>query len=1123
MREPGNTLNAASVITLAVCFDAATNLPVFALTSTGLGVDDGAVCNVNGVYVDIQGYLDDFSYSTSRPATGGLCRRDASGTIKFTGPYVNGPWTAKVYGVGANTDSFYFGVWMIDRAKILESVYNGAFIGLYKLDSGTSWSEDSGVTKVNFIDYLASLTQRYNTNDDAAELALKDSAWRGLIGLPLYIGGFNKVRAHGRSVPTNSYAPNVINDVIKGVVQSNYSGSGTLSLGADPLLAANVGATVKMRLSSGEIVSGTIVLISGAVYGVNTITRHTNWSTVTVKHVGWVSAGNYITTSSNIGQITIDEAVSELPTSDMYIKVPSVNWYDNPPGSPQVSESNRFVHLSGYTGNKTYNIVSPPKTGKNATGVAIQYAATSGGSGFTGDKAYLNYAKSTAAASCNTYFMSYDIQHTDTVDPTVNDDYADGYRIGSLWYNSSTAKYFRCVVPSTGAAVWADLTIIPAGTTWEIIVTDTVNNALTGVNDWSFYIKQKFSALVYDSDGTARIFYSTDRGPVRVPTTHIDSITVDTTAYGIENLIRIKLKQNPYAMLNASDVPDANAVHPDNAYLLADLQPGRPAAWIIRKLLLPFVPDGLLGVTLDDDDAGNGDPASIAIRTETVYECVDLLLFEQGATLIYTQEAKIEYISTIMLGWEFVVWNDDTDTFARMEPAGLYGTVAFSDIVENSFTMTLGKLDTKIDNGLEYVGMHMTIGYSLTEDGAGDTHRMVSFKSPKSTDRTVSYTFKTLNNGASVVHGAAKLGRIGHPANYGEVARVYMFQLPRTPGIVYEAGDIILLQGFDHVNTALSSPYYTVNVGAGALPAYKYSDRSYALLPGMCVIESVAHTEYGTVAITAKQVQPVLDTNLIDVREAGDGNPPLPTAAELDALPEAPIDEDHPTTGIVLGDRGCWASSVTGDISSQAAITTSGAATDSCCNTDNIASRVNDDLSGYYSVDPANNCSTSDIFWSMSCTLMSPDNEHESSEYIEFKISLTNTDSSSRVFEIGDGKVTRDGVTPLVFNSGQLVFSLFTGLVSVGPSATVVLGSVYVFAPVFDHAALAGYLTSELKLHIPIKIVSSEVTKYCLDATGATIAYTAVCGQSLLSEVFGFRWVDNDISTVLLPAVNVTE
>jgi len=55
-------------------------------------------------------------------------------------------------------------------------------------------------------------------------------------------------------------------------------------------------------------------------------------------------------------------------------------------------------------------------------------------------------------------FTKYNARvHYAAVDPTVNDDVNDGFRIGDFWINTATPEIFFCSDPSGGAAVWTSM------------------------------------------------------------------------------------------------------------------------------------------------------------------------------------------------------------------------------------------------------------------------------------------------------------------------------------------------------------------------------------------------------------------------------------------------------------------------------------------------------------------------------------------------------------------------------------------------------------------------------------------------------------------------------------------
>ncbi len=67
-------------------------------------------------------------------------------------------------------------------------------------------------------------------------------------------------------------------------------------------------------------------------------------------------------------------------------------------------------------------------------------------------------------------------QHQATADPTINDDVNDGYRIGTIWINTTSDETFVLVDETVGAAVWDN--IADAG------------SAITGVNSNTFTLDQ---------------------------------------------------------------------------------------------------------------------------------------------------------------------------------------------------------------------------------------------------------------------------------------------------------------------------------------------------------------------------------------------------------------------------------------------------------------------------------------------------------------------------------------------------------------------------------------------------------------------------------------------------------
>jgi hypothetical protein len=101
-----------------------------------------------------------------------------------------------------------------------------------------------------------------------------------------------------------------------------------------------------------------------------------------------------------------------------------------------------------------------------------------------------------------------------TVDPTVNDDSADGYSIGSEWKNSTNGKLFKCYSVTIGSAIWQEFNSGSGTETLaEEIITgvDIVENFNTGAingdgnwvpTGWTVYTDEVSSYTIMDANTT---------------------------------------------------------------------------------------------------------------------------------------------------------------------------------------------------------------------------------------------------------------------------------------------------------------------------------------------------------------------------------------------------------------------------------------------------------------------------------------------------------------------------------------------------------------------------------------------------------------------------------------------
>jgi hypothetical protein len=97
--------------------------------------------------------------------------------------------------------------------------------------------------------------------------------------------------------------------------------------------------------------------------------------------------------------------------------------------------------------------------------------------------------------------------HTDTVDPTVNDDSNAGYNVGDHWINTSTQAIFQAVDVSVGAAVWVDVSAAaPHPVTVSAVdptPTDDINSGYAIGDHWINTVTQQIFQATDVSAGAA--------------------------------------------------------------------------------------------------------------------------------------------------------------------------------------------------------------------------------------------------------------------------------------------------------------------------------------------------------------------------------------------------------------------------------------------------------------------------------------------------------------------------------------------------------------------------------------------------------------------------------------------
>lgn len=125
-----------------------------------------------------------------------------------------------------------------------------------------------------------------------------------------------------------------------------------------------------------------------------------------------------------------------------------------------------------------------------------------------------------------------------TVDPTVNDDDAAGWDVGSRWINTTTAKVWFATDVSTGAAVWKEVTYNAAAThpvhadTVDPTVTDDANGGYNVGDHWVNTAAQRIWQAIDVTIGAA-IWERIDQPKTNIDTSDPTTSNDNTQGYEI--------------------------------------------------------------------------------------------------------------------------------------------------------------------------------------------------------------------------------------------------------------------------------------------------------------------------------------------------------------------------------------------------------------------------------------------------------------------------------------------------------------------------------------------------------------------------------------------------------------
>lgn len=255
-------------------------------------------------------------------------------------------------------------------------------------------------------------------------------------------------------------------------------------------MTANVVATSLSAASYGLVIdtinSGSLKQVTDSVFTSNSIDGSANGGV----GFGWgVNIGNAANTAfhRNIFTNNIVNGASNAVTT-------ALNLTGN-------ADDNNFS-------NNVFNGVNNPWD----TGINI--VSTTAERNFVGKNAFINTTNTLADAGTGTQLgMS---QHNAVVNPTVNDDSADGYLVGTIWVNTATSNVYIATSVTIGAAVWEQIdatggvgsTDLDGAYTADIDKILNVNNvaglefASTSTGDVSFDLQSTGDLIFQDNNST---------------------------------------------------------------------------------------------------------------------------------------------------------------------------------------------------------------------------------------------------------------------------------------------------------------------------------------------------------------------------------------------------------------------------------------------------------------------------------------------------------------------------------------------------------------------------------------------------------------------------------------------
>lgn len=709
-----------------VIHDAETLIPSAVLSENLLLEELAGVVWFQTQAFQVDAILSDLKVKASRPQQlgSGLIRREASFSVlsnQNTTPYVNGALTKAIWSGGKGIDSVLFSIWGVDIASITNAetkdITGGVCFGYFKLDSSTSWDEESRTCVFNLIDVTLTDDRIVAGTDNAgARTLLTFNTEYNAKVIPTVYGAIKRIKTL-RGYPDISLVDSVNkNQYFSGTVGADYTALDTTIVLESPSYDSSIlrqlisiGSTsVRVRMEDDEVISGTLSYDSGNNRVLLTgCTRNTFYYTgkaytsILASETSYDSQPKPVDYDIYYGYYQRVFALSwsplKLVLTDAVSAYSGILWntteiaksgygyvglHASFPGS-DTSEQFVFAKLT-----QDSHVVGTQDNKSNTAELFIETDILKG--------AYNTPYRLSSAPFGNTVddisqvaIGSYKI-HGTTLGFVKHVTYEDKNNL--LWYaglrnSDSTSK----TTPYDQINLYFKNPILGAG------------SGTSGVTSWSLI--HYSSAVTYNhylnngyTSTPSKIYGVGEDGLIEIPSSFISAIENGVAEYGYTNLIRVKLTTPPTGMgigLVSNDLyVDCNYLPSwgaDRHKILYEI--------LADSRLVSFVAESNLNPTNYTGSPDTSISIGVLCSGETYTEVVDKLLFQLGETLRWNNKGSLDWYSTIS---------------SSLDGSGLWtGSIIDSNnLYDNTAALHLSKYKSlNIDQYREYLPYYLEVSY----------------------------------------------------------------------------------------------------------------------------------------------------------------------------------------------------------------------------------------------------------------------------------------------------------------------------------------------------------------------------------------------------------------------------